>query len=73
MGVGCYPLNYMLPPFANSGPNGTLVTERSECFGSGHLNGANFVFCDGSVHFVSNGINNAAAVASNDPRADLLF
>jgi prepilin-type N-terminal cleavage/methylation domain-containing protein/prepilin-type processing-associated H-X9-DG protein len=34
-------------------------------FGSGHPQGANFVFCDGSVHFISNAINNATMVQSS--------
>jgi prepilin-type N-terminal cleavage/methylation domain-containing protein/prepilin-type processing-associated H-X9-DG protein len=53
--VGVNPLNN---PLSNDPLN------RYWTFGSGHPGGANFVFCDGSVHFISNAINNAATVPS---------
>jgi prepilin-type N-terminal cleavage/methylation domain-containing protein/prepilin-type processing-associated H-X9-DG protein len=56
-GSGYYPLNSVLPP-APSDPvsAGLLVQARMNTFGSGHVGGANFGFCDGSVRYITNAI-----------------
>ena len=47
------PINYMIPTTAPMPPSETLTDTRLGAFGSGHTAGANFVMCDGSVHFVT--------------------
>ena len=54
---GYYPLNYMMPlPVDTSSCHLTLIGKMFS-YGSGHVAGANFTFCDGSVHFINNAIS----------------
>ncbi|MEQ1830997.1 MAG: DUF1559 domain-containing protein [Pirellula sp.] len=58
VGIGRFRLNY----------NQTLVTRSKRAFSSNHTGGCQFVFCDGSVHFISETIDGdmSAAQQSND-------
>ena len=47
------PINYTIPKTAPQPVSFTFQDDRLTAFGSGHPSGANFVFCDGSVHFVT--------------------
>jgi prepilin-type N-terminal cleavage/methylation domain-containing protein/prepilin-type processing-associated H-X9-DG protein len=58
--VGSSGINYLLPPSAVPPPTGAEFTDmsnrRKTAAGSGHTGGANYVFADGSVHFISQGV-----------------
>jgi len=49
-------INYTTPPGAQM-MTYDLMAARLNAFGSGHSNGANFCYGDGSVHFLTNGLN----------------
>jgi prepilin-type N-terminal cleavage/methylation domain-containing protein/prepilin-type processing-associated H-X9-DG protein len=65
-GSGYYPLNnpLPLPPPTDFDTLQYVLFTRFFTYGSGHTQGANFVFCDGSVHFLSNAINGTAGLLS---------
>jgi prepilin-type N-terminal cleavage/methylation domain-containing protein/prepilin-type processing-associated H-X9-DG protein len=62
LAVGAFPLNYTLPSCSVGSCNISFVYNKVNSFGSGHTQGANFALCDGSVHFISNAINNTATL-----------
>ena len=58
----CAPFNYMLPADATTNTysttqGGIYYNNRVFDFGSLHTGGANFAFCDGSVHFIATTVN----------------
>jgi prepilin-type processing-associated H-X9-DG protein len=49
------PINWAIPPTLASDPGFINEDLRFSTYGSGHVNGANFTFSDGSVRFLTNG------------------
>ena len=52
-----WPMNTAWGKIAGIDGSSAATNARKQVFGSGHINGANFLLCDASVHFVANGIN----------------
>jgi prepilin-type processing-associated H-X9-DG protein len=62
LGTGGKSLNYRLPTNPSLGTVLNLLQARCWAFGSMHTGGANFVLADGSIRFISDGINNSPLV-----------
>jgi prepilin-type N-terminal cleavage/methylation domain-containing protein/prepilin-type processing-associated H-X9-DG protein len=57
------PIGYMIPAGTTSDPGEVLHDTRVGAYGSGHTGGANFVMCDGSVHFFSTSVTQPVLLA----------
>jgi prepilin-type N-terminal cleavage/methylation domain-containing protein/prepilin-type processing-associated H-X9-DG protein len=68
LATGVYPVNnpLPLPPPTDQWTAVTTFLQRINTYGSGHPQGANFIFCDGSVHFLSNVLNTAATLPGGE-------
>jgi prepilin-type N-terminal cleavage/methylation domain-containing protein/prepilin-type processing-associated H-X9-DG protein len=60
-------INYPYGRCSGSNSTAPKLCQYAWGFGSWHAGGANFVFCDGSVHFLPNSINYAVLVALSTP------
>jgi prepilin-type processing-associated H-X9-DG protein len=70
LGSTYMPLNYVLAAGTQTGSPNYPEDGRVAAFGSGHTQGANFTFCDGSVRFVTNAsVSNLALYEALSTRA----
>jgi len=66
---GYYPLNNPLPACSVGSCSIMDIFNKVYTYGSGHTGGANLVFCDGSVHFLSNAVSNGPVLIYLSTRA----